>query len=535
MSNFAPLISIVIPVYNGANYMREAIDSAIAQTYVNKEIIVINDGSRDDGKTLEIARSYGDKIRLIDKPNGGVATALNAGIDAMTGDYFSWLSHDDIYPTNKLEKQVAFLSALDDKNTILFGDFTIINEKSEFMGNVSIQDVDTRNMTFEIYAKQCIHGCSLLVPKTAFERAGKFRTDLPTTQDYDLWLRMSRHVPFAHQSGIFVHSRQHAEQGSRTLQHHQEVLDFYLNNLSHLTPEWLDTHYSPAEVVAKYDILLKKFSAAPLKPAFSRVLNQALIHLLFKKSCNTICFVTKAWINFYAGSLIGVIKRMIPLQIKNLLRRNLNAPRAGEGKPNHLDFVKIYKKNIFGSKESRSGSGSTMEQTAYIREIFPQLFRELGVKTILDVPCGDFNWMQTVDLSGIHYIGGDIVPQLIEKDNAQFGSAERDFRMLNIITDDLPKADVILCRDCLVHLNFESGLKAIRNFKRSGSTYLLTTTFTDREVNEDLFGIWRTLNLQKAPYNLPTPVKMINEKCTEGRNQYTDKSLGLWRLEDIQV
>ena len=78
-----PLVSIVIPVYNGSNYMREAIDSALAQTYENVEIIVVNDGSTDDGETDRIARSYGDKIRYFAKDNGGVSSALNKGIKEM--------------------------------------------------------------------------------------------------------------------------------------------------------------------------------------------------------------------------------------------------------------------------------------------------------------------------------------------------------------------------------------------------------------------------------------------------------------------
>ncbi len=556
---FNPKISIVIPVYNGTNYMREAIDSALAQTYQNKEIIVINDGSRDNGATLEVAKRYGDKIKLIDKPNGGVASALNAGIDAASGEYISWLSHDDIYPADKLEKQVEFLSRLDNKDTILFGDFITINEKSEHMQMVSTATVDSSRMTFELYADQCIHGCTLLVPKRVFETVGNFRLDLPTTQDYDLWIRTSLKFPFMHIPGIYTYSRQHAEQGSRTLKHHQEVLNFYLNNLTqYLTPEWLDSRYSTEELEDKYLILLKKFSNGRLWPAFFQTFRQARKHLSFKKGRNTVCFTLKAIGALYAGSIKGVIKQLIPLPVKNflrknmslssikntikrilpepvlnLLRRNLNRPLNDNGKPNVLDFINIYKTNIFGSDESHSGTGSTMEETAYIRSIFPDLLREIEAKTLLDVPCGDFNWMRTVDLSGVHYIGGDIVPDLIQNNNEKYATDTIEFRMLNIITDDLPKVDVILCRDCLVHLNFESGLKAIQNFKRSGSKYLLATTFTDRKKNEELYGIWRTLNLQKTPYNLPQPVKIINEKCPQGNGAFADKSLGLWLLQDL--
>ena len=81
--------------------MREAIDSALAQTYDNVEVIVVNDGSSDDGKTAEIAKSYRDNIKYVEKENGGVASALNRGIEEMQGDFFSWLSHDDVYEPDK--------------------------------------------------------------------------------------------------------------------------------------------------------------------------------------------------------------------------------------------------------------------------------------------------------------------------------------------------------------------------------------------------------------------------------------------------
>ena len=127
---FSPKVSIVIPVYNGADFLREAIDSSLAQTYSNIEVIVINDGSTDDGATERIAQSYGDRIRYFHKENGGVATALNMGIQQMSGDYFSWLSHDDLYYPEKIAAQVDYLSQATNKNLILFCDFSIFIHSS---------------------------------------------------------------------------------------------------------------------------------------------------------------------------------------------------------------------------------------------------------------------------------------------------------------------------------------------------------------------------------------------------------------------
>jgi hypothetical protein len=209
-----------------------------------------------------------------------------------------------------------------------------------------------------------------------------------------------------------------------------------------------------------------------------------------------------------------------------------NSAGNEEARPASLDFDKIYKNNEFLGTESLSGEGSSLSQTHNIREELPKLLTELGIRCLLDVPCGDWNWMRYVNLAGIYYTGGDIVQAIVDRNNDLYGNEHRKFERLNIITGPLPEADLILCRDCLVHLNFADGLAALRQFRASGATWLLTTTFTNRDSNDDLVGesIWRPLNLEKAPYNLPKAERYINEGCTEGNNLYGDKCLALWRL-----
>ena len=128
MNEFQPLVSIVIPVYNGSNYMREAIDSALAQSYERVEVIVVNDGSTDD--TEQIALSYGERIRYFRKENGGVSSALNLGIKEMKGEYFSWLSHDDLYTPDKIEVQIDALRGLEEKNALVLCKAEFINKNS---------------------------------------------------------------------------------------------------------------------------------------------------------------------------------------------------------------------------------------------------------------------------------------------------------------------------------------------------------------------------------------------------------------------
>ncbi len=211
--NDKPLVSIIIPVYNGANYMREAINSALEQTYKHCEIIVVNDGSSDDGATEKIAQSYGNSIVYRLKENGGVATALNYGIQASNGEYISWLSHDDVYYPHKIEKQIEFLETVG-KKTVLYSDFDLINALSNIIATVHVDAPEPEMIAPALLAATPIHGCTVLVPKVAFDTVGLFNPRLRTVQDYDMWLRFSYHYPFYHMREVLVRGRQHPEQDS---------------------------------------------------------------------------------------------------------------------------------------------------------------------------------------------------------------------------------------------------------------------------------------------------------------------------------
>jgi SAM-dependent methyltransferase len=200
-------------------------------------------------------------------------------------------------------------------------------------------------------------------------------------------------------------------------------------------------------------------------------------------------------------------------------------------------FTMIYRRNAFGGRESLSGEGSSLEQTATIRTEIPRLVRELGARSFLDAPCGDFNWMRHVDLGVERYRGVDIVEELIADNRARFGGPGREFICRDLIRDALPAADIVLCRDCLGHLTFAQATQLLLNVKRSGSRYLLVTTFAERRENVDLVGrdLWRALNLEAPPFTLPKPLRLINENCLEGGGAYADKCLGLWRLDDVTL
>ncbi len=216
-----PRVSIVVPVYNGANYMRAALDSALAQDYPDFEVVVVNDGSRDDGATDAIARSYGDRIRYVAKENGGVATALNAGIAAMTGEIFCWLSHDDIHLPHKTRRQAEEWVRLGrPAREVLIADYRLIGPDGAALGENRLDHALLEAKPLYALLRGSIHGCSVFLPRGLFDEVGGFDPALPTTQDYDLWFRMIQAgARFRHMPEVLIESRQHDEQGSRQADH----------------------------------------------------------------------------------------------------------------------------------------------------------------------------------------------------------------------------------------------------------------------------------------------------------------------------
>lgn len=240
---FNPLVSIVIPVYNGSNYVREAIDSALAQTYKNIEIIIVNDGSTDN--TEELIKSYKDKrIRYFKKENGGVSTALNLGIKKMRGEYFSWLSHDDLYYPNKIEKQISIL--IEDceekkEKTILYSNYSLINENSEKISDLKFEKnnfIEKLNYPFYPLLNGLINGCTLLIPKKCFNEVGYFDPKLRATQDYDLWFKMFPKYELFFIKDNLVKTRIHSEQSTKKITTvNQECNNLWINMVKRLNDD----------------------------------------------------------------------------------------------------------------------------------------------------------------------------------------------------------------------------------------------------------------------------------------------------------
>lgn len=195
-------------------------------------------------------------------------------------------------------------------------------------------------------------------------------------------------------------------------------------------------------------------------------------------------------------------------------------------------FNYIYASGFWKRDESNSGIGSSMESTNEIRKTLPVIIEEYSIESILDAPCGDYHWMKTVDKK-CNYIGGDIVHDLITINNEKYSSDKVHFMHIDIITSELPKVDLIICRDCLQHLSYENIFKALNNFKQSGSKYLLVTSYPSTLKNWNIYdGNYFPLNLRKFPFNLPRPLRMIREIAPKNE---IDKTMCVYNLDDINV
>lgn len=216
-----PKVSIIIPVYNGGKYVSMAIDSALRQTYDNIEIIVVNDGSTDD--TEKICKSYGDKIKYIKKENGGVSTALNAAIKQMTGQYFSWLSHDDRLYKNHIEENIKFLQFCGNDKTIPYSCFDIIDSEGEIktrdtiVAGIYISDFKLSLYThYACILRGEVNGGNIIIPKNAFEECGYFEEGNKITQEKDMWSRLLKKYKFINIPIITYSIRSHDKQVSAT-------------------------------------------------------------------------------------------------------------------------------------------------------------------------------------------------------------------------------------------------------------------------------------------------------------------------------
>ncbi len=316
--NDTPLVTIVIPAYNGTDFMREAIDSALAQTYPNVEIIVVDDGSTDGGETKRIALSYGDRICFLQKENGGVSSALNLAVSKAKGSFISWLSHDDLYYPEKIEREIIFLLRILKEEPELDCDKVVIHCATESIdrdGRVlkrpSYRGVDEKEQNLKVILDNVyryrLSGCSFLIPKAAFEDVGGFREDIRTVSDVEYWYRLLFHDYrfFCLTDEILVKNRSHGKQVGKV---REDLFEHELNELHISIANRLmeRQEYNTTETLERYyfGLVVRGMKEAALYTKLHG-LNDRVPAFRYH-----IIIPVKAWVWWMKGLLIDVSRRV---------------------------------------------------------------------------------------------------------------------------------------------------------------------------------------------------------------------------------
>ena len=248
-------LSVIIPVYNGANYVREAIDSLLAQTFDDYELIVVDDGSTDD--TPAVVEAYGAKLTYIHQENQGVAAALNKGIIHSRGNYIAWLSHDDVFLRNKLERQIGFLQQFLEFKAC-YTDFYVIDSAGTIIREVVTPWYPRQQAIQTLFGNVYINGSSMLIERSCFDKVGLFKEKFRYTQDTEMWLRMLRQFEIGRVPEKLLKSRVHPDQGSCNAEAHvaEEVVmykqAFEELAISEVFPEFAESNNHPRCMARAY-------------------------------------------------------------------------------------------------------------------------------------------------------------------------------------------------------------------------------------------------------------------------------------------
>lgn len=231
-----PKVTVAVPVMNGADYLGAALESALSQTWGDLEVLVVDDGSDDDGATAAVARRFGERIRFIQQENKGVSGALNAALGAMTGDIFSWLSHDDLFEPHKTARQAeVWMRAGSRPDVAVFGDFLWIDEHGEVTGEERApHELLKRRPAMAVYDGR-VNGCTVFAPRAMLLAAGGFDEAARYAQDYRMWRRLARQGLLLHVPELVARIRRHSGQGSQKREAREEGDRFWSEALADVT------------------------------------------------------------------------------------------------------------------------------------------------------------------------------------------------------------------------------------------------------------------------------------------------------------
>jgi predicted nucleotidyltransferase len=201
-------------------------------------------------------------------------------------------------------------------------------------------------------------------------------------------------------------------------------------------------------------------------------------------------------------------------------------------------FETLHGEQLLGAHETVSGTGSTLMATEHLRRGLEHLFHNGFCNSVLDVGCGDFNWMSAVDMRGMLYTGIDIIEELVEGNRRNWQEPRVKFEVMDIMQTVPPTHDLVLCRDLFSHFPPHDIVTAFNHIKKSGARYFAATSYIpgltkpklrepwSKQLNSlNGAGYWRPVNLCSAPFRFTAPLLSIPES--------PGKALDIWRLSDL--
>ncbi len=489
-----PKLSIITVNLNNAAGLQKTIESVVNQTFTDYEYIIIDGGSTDESK--EIIEKYAAQITYwVSEPDKGIYNAMNKGILKAKGEYCLFLNSGDWLFNEKILSDV-FINF--PEYDIVYGNGYSFSKKYV----IKKYEIPEKLKLSYFYSDSIFHA-STFIKKELFNKYGLYNEENKIVSDWEFFIKtifinnvVSKKIPYE----ISV-----IEEGGISRSPENKPL------LQKEIEKVLRNYFSPAvlELIKDYENITIKYN----KIVNSNSLKYVMINF-FKK----IYSITKR-----------NIKKILAIFFKKY-RKNLKNT-----------FSEIYIKNSWGGVNSASGPGSDLIQTKLIIEEIPNLIIKHNIKKITDAPCGDFFWMSNV-ISKVYdyidsYTGLDIVDKLIDENKIKYKKDKINFFSQDLTKSTLNYSDLIICRDCFLHLSYKNIYKILENFKKSGSNLLLVSTYTQHENFDvdEFFPAGRALNLEKPPFNLEKSLALINENCTEGNGEYSDKSLILIKFEDIDL
>lgn len=536
-SGILPKISIITPSFNQGEYIEETIRSILLQGYSNLEYIIIDGGSSDN--SVDIIKKYEKWLTYwVSESDEGQSDAINKGLKKATGEIFNWINSDDLLALNALLTIGLFFSK-NPQTDALIGKICFLynsnnNRVSEYWRMKLDYSSIEKTMLFGSISQQ-----SLFYRLEKVQQLGGVKKSLQYCMDIELWHRFL------------------VNYGANTTHLHEECFAFFRYHeaaKSRLSDkvyrEWLRINISLLNSINfdAHKIELLKLPHSANNYSYQWLFQQSidkkqLVAYIFERMLTFLYYYypirvsLKIWSVSFLQKPLGRSIYFYTLPLRELYRKTKKKLEKRSGQHNRI-FTRIFKDNDWQSEESVSGIGSTLTLTNNIRLEIPKILTTYNIQTLLDAPCGDFNWMRTIDLSNINYIGADIVKELIVANNRQYArtteQGSRTFIYLNLLEDTLPDAELLICRDCLVHFAYKDIWIFFNNLINQNINYLLTTTYPQHDNTDILTGEWRPLNLQAKPFCFPEPILLINEGSTENGGRLKDKSLGLWDISALK-